>query len=80
MRTVNETIEWIIFESDDPETWPSDEDDKNQFYLVRPSGHENFVVTATFNRQECRFNILGKLSYGALWAKWKPLDDLLKVD
>lgn len=29
---------------------------------------------------ECRFNILGKLSYGALWAKWKPLDDLLKVD
>lgn len=46
MRTVNETIEWIIFESDDPETWPSDEDDKNQFYLVRPSGHENFVVTA----------------------------------
>lgn len=54
---VEEKLNWGIFQSDDPDTWPAEDD-----------------------RKACRFRDGNMLFHGALWTKWQPLSELLKVN
>lgn len=74
---VEEKLNWVIFQSDDPDTWPAEDDRKNQLYLVRPYPTHDDIVIARFDRKACRFRDGNMLFHGSLWAKWKSLDDLL---
>ena len=77
---VEEKLNWIIFHSDDPDTRPAEDDRKNQLYLVRPSPTHDGIVIARFDRKACRFRDGNMLFHGALWTKWQPLSELLKVN
>lgn len=74
---VTERINWVIIESDNPDSWPSPKDHSTQLYLVRPYPTHDDIVIARFDRKACRFRDGNMLFHGSLWAKWKSLDDLL---
>ena len=74
---VEEKLNWIIFQSDDPDTWPADDDRKNQLYLVRPGLTTDDVIVARYDRKTRKFRDGNMLFHGSLWPKWKSLDDLL---
>lgn len=74
---VEEKLNWVIFQSDDPDTRPAEDDRKNQLYLVRPCLTTDDVIVARYDRKACRFRDGNMLFHGSLWAKWKSLDDLL---
>lgn len=54
---VEEKLNWIIFQSDDPDTRPAEDD-----------------------RKARKFRDGNMLFHGALWTKWQPLSELLKVN
>lgn len=77
---VEEKLNWVIFQSDDPDTWPAEDDRKNQLYLVRPCLTTDDVIVARYDRKACRFRDGNMLFHGALWTKRQPLSELLKVN
>ena len=79
-KIIEEKLNWIIFQSDDQDTWPSEKDRKNQLYLVRPCLTTDDVIVARFDRKSCKFRDGNTLFHGALWTKWQPLSELLKIN
>lgn len=77
---VTERINWVIVESDNPDSWPSPKDRSTQLYLVLPYPTHDGIVIARFDRKACRFRDGNMLFHGALWTKWQPLSELLKVN
>ncbi len=63
---VEEKLNWIIFQSDDPDTWPGLTTDD--------------VIVARYDRKTRKFRDGNMLFHGALWTKWQPLSELLKVN
>ena len=77
---VEEKLNWIIFQTDDPDTRPAEDDRKNQLYLVRPCLTTDDVIVARYDRKARKFRDGNMLFHGALWTKWQPLSELLKVN
>ena len=63
---VEEKLNWIIFQSDDPDTWPADDDRKNQLYLVRPGLTTDDVIVARYDRKTRKFRDGNTLSRRSL--------------
>lgn len=78
-KIITERINCVIFE-DDPDTQPSPKDSNTKLYLVRPCLTTDDVIVARYDRKACRFRDGNMLFHGALWTKWQPLSELLKVN
>lgn len=78
-KIITERINCVIFE-DDPDTQPSPKDSNTKLYLVRPGLTTDDVIVARYDRKTRKFRDGNMLFHGALWTKWQPLSELLKVN